>query len=163
MDFSSTWLCDPSILPIRCSLPKASCRVVGYESGLDLSRLLGYNGDVLSQIHLFLILLPGGPALGLGGTKMAKKNQEERAEAQVDFRESTEEVQALPEQTQAAAPTEAAAEAPAEGERETSFPIVGIGASAGGLEAYEKFFANMPPDSGMAFVLVQHLSSCGES
>ena len=42
---------------------------------------------------------------------------------------------------------------------ELAFPIVGIGASAGGLEAFEKFFANMPPDSGMAFVLVQHLSS----
>jgi two-component system CheB/CheR fusion protein len=40
------------------------------------------------------------------------------------------------------------------------FPIVGIGASAGGLAAFEKFFANMPADteSGMAFVLVQHLA-----
>lgn len=36
--------------------------------------------------------------------------------------------------------------------------IVGIGASAGGLEAFTAFFANLPPDSGMAFVLVQHLS-----
>ena len=36
--------------------------------------------------------------------------------------------------------------------------IVGIGASAGGLEAFKSFFANMPPDSGMTFVLVQHLS-----
>lgn len=35
--------------------------------------------------------------------------------------------------------------------------IVGIGASAGGLEAFTTFFANMPADSGMAFVLVQHL------
>lgn len=35
--------------------------------------------------------------------------------------------------------------------------IVGLGASAGGLEAFQTFFANMPPDSGMAFVLVQHL------
>lgn len=35
--------------------------------------------------------------------------------------------------------------------------IVGIGASAGGLEAFRTFFANMPADSGMAFVLVQHL------
>ncbi len=42
---------------------------------------------------------------------------------------------------------------------DNNFPIVGIGASAGGLEAFEKFFAHMPPDSGMAFVLVQHLSS----
>lgn len=36
--------------------------------------------------------------------------------------------------------------------------IVGIGASAGGLEAFKSFFAQMPVDSGMAFVLVQHLS-----
>ncbi len=35
--------------------------------------------------------------------------------------------------------------------------IVGIGASAGGLEAFKTFFAHMPADSGMAFVLVQHL------
>lgn len=40
------------------------------------------------------------------------------------------------------------------------FPIVGIGASAGGLVAFETFFSSMPADfdSGMAFVLVQHLS-----
>ncbi len=37
------------------------------------------------------------------------------------------------------------------------FLIVGIGASAGGLEALELFFANMPKDSGMAFVVIQHL------
>ena len=37
------------------------------------------------------------------------------------------------------------------------FPIVGIGASAGGLEALESFFENMPRDNGMAFVVIQHL------
>ena len=36
--------------------------------------------------------------------------------------------------------------------------IVGIGASAGGLQALEQFFDNMPDDSGMAFVVIQHLS-----
>src|SRR6476469_2447265 len=36
--------------------------------------------------------------------------------------------------------------------------IVGIGASAGGLEAIERFFDNLPLDTGMAFVVVQHLS-----
>ena len=36
--------------------------------------------------------------------------------------------------------------------------IVGIGASAGGLEAIERFFDNVPQDTGMAFVIVQHLS-----
>ncbi len=38
-----------------------------------------------------------------------------------------------------------------------SFPIVGIGASAGGLEALELFLANVPENSGMAFVIIQHL------
>ncbi|MDQ1331119.1 MAG: two-component system, chemotaxis family, CheB/CheR fusion protein [Thermodesulfobacteriota bacterium] len=37
------------------------------------------------------------------------------------------------------------------------FPIVGIGASAGGLEALELFLNNVPAKSGMAFVIVQHL------
>ena len=37
-------------------------------------------------------------------------------------------------------------------------PIVGVGASAGGLEALEAFFDHMSPDSGLAFVVVQHLS-----
>ncbi|MDO8318548.1 chemotaxis protein CheB [Rhodoferax sp.] len=43
--------------------------------------------------------------------------------------------------------------------RSLDFPIVGIGASAGGLAAIEAFFSGMPPgvDPGMAFVLVQHL------
>lgn len=39
-----------------------------------------------------------------------------------------------------------------------NFPIVGIGASAGGLEALETFFQYFPGDSGMAFVLVSHLA-----
>jgi len=37
------------------------------------------------------------------------------------------------------------------------FPIVGIGASAGGLEALEQFLGNVPENSGMAYVVVQHL------
>ena len=43
-------------------------------------------------------------------------------------------------------------------ESPTKFRVVGIGASAGGLESLEQFFANLPPDPGMAFVVVQHLS-----
>ncbi|HEX2968261.1 MAG TPA: chemotaxis protein CheB [Bacteroidales bacterium] len=37
------------------------------------------------------------------------------------------------------------------------FPVVAIGSSAGGLEALELFFSNMPDNTGMAFVLIQHL------
>ncbi|HYD82592.1 MAG TPA: chemotaxis protein CheB, partial [Opitutus sp.] len=38
-----------------------------------------------------------------------------------------------------------------------AFAVVGIGASAGGLESFIQFFKTMPADSGMAFVLIQHL------
>ncbi len=41
--------------------------------------------------------------------------------------------------------------------KDRPFPIVGIGASAGGLEALETFLRNVPEKSGMAFVVVQHL------
>lgn len=37
------------------------------------------------------------------------------------------------------------------------FPIAGLGASAGGLEALEQFLRHVPEDSGMAFVVIQHL------
>src|SRR5437763_10314301 len=37
-----------------------------------------------------------------------------------------------------------------------TFPIVGIGASAGGLEALEQFLRHVPENSGMAFVIIQH-------
>jgi two-component system CheB/CheR fusion protein len=39
------------------------------------------------------------------------------------------------------------------------FPVVGIGASAGGIQALLRFFENAPADMGMAFVVVLHLSS----
>src|ERR1700722_15311677 len=41
--------------------------------------------------------------------------------------------------------------------------IVGIGASAGGLGAFKAFFAEMPADSGIGFVLVQHLDPSHKS
>lgn len=46
---------------------------------------------------------------------------------------------------------------------QAEFPMVGIGASAGGLDAFKQFFSAMPADSGMAFVLVQHLDPTHES
>jgi two-component system CheB/CheR fusion protein len=48
-------------------------------------------------------------------------------------------------------------------EEEKQFPIVGIGASAGGLEAFTKFLEKLPSDTGMAFVFIQHLSPGQES
>jgi two-component system CheB/CheR fusion protein len=59
-------------------------------------------------------------------------------------KETKEAVSALPE----SAPAESSA---------TGFPIVGVGASAGGLEAISVLLDHLPPDTGMGFVLVQHL------
>src|ERR1700683_3255968 len=44
-----------------------------------------------------------------------------------------------------------------------NFPIVGIGASAGGLDACRKLLAALPANHGMAFILVQHLDPTHES
>lgn len=44
-----------------------------------------------------------------------------------------------------------------------SFPIVGVGASAGGLEAFTQLLRALPADTGMAFVLIQHLDPKHES
>src|SRR5690606_36203953 len=52
---------------------------------------------------------------------------------------------------------------PRQGEASESCPVVGIGASAGGLEACRAFFEAMPADSGIAFVVVLHLDPTRES
>ncbi len=44
-----------------------------------------------------------------------------------------------------------------------TFPIVGIGASAGGLESFTQLLQGLPPDTGMGFVLIQHLSPTSKS
>ncbi|MCB1317140.1 MAG: hypothetical protein KDK27_14355, partial [Leptospiraceae bacterium] len=43
-------------------------------------------------------------------------------------------------------------------DKSPGFPLIGIGASAGGLNAIQVLFDNMPDDTGMAFVIIQHLS-----
>lgn len=53
--------------------------------------------------------------------------------------------------------------APTAAQEAASRLVVGIGASAGGLDAYKAFFSTVPPDTGMAFVLVQHLDPKHES
>ncbi len=56
--------------------------------------------------------------------------------------------------------TEDATEAKSPG---NEIPVTGIGASAGGLEAFTQLLEHLPGDTGMAFVLVQHLSARHES
>jgi two-component system CheB/CheR fusion protein len=52
---------------------------------------------------------------------------------------------------------------PLSASRRADFPIVAIGASAGGLEACRKVLAALPADNGMAFILVQHLDPSHDS
>src|SRR5207247_2037398 len=47
--------------------------------------------------------------------------------------------------------------------RRSPFPIVGVGASAGGFDAFKRFLGAFPADTGMGFVLVQHLDPHHES
>src|SRR6266403_3336930 len=58
-----------------------------------------------------------------------------------------------------------AAQTGAEGQpsRIEPFPIVGVGASAGGLEAFTQLLKHLPTDTGLGFVLVQHLDPQHES
>lgn len=55
-------------------------------------------------------------------------------------------------------PTKALAKANTPHEYHPAFPVVALGASAGGLDALSRFFAELPANTGMAFVVVQHLS-----
>lgn len=41
--------------------------------------------------------------------------------------------------------------------QQSIFPVVGIGASAGGLEAFNQLFEHLPENTGMAYIVVQHL------
>ncbi|MCG6877704.1 MAG: chemotaxis protein CheB, partial [Deltaproteobacteria bacterium] len=52
---------------------------------------------------------------------------------------------------------------PPKEENEQGFPVVGIGASAGGVKALEMFFSKVPTDCRIAFVVVQHLNPHHES
>lgn len=50
-----------------------------------------------------------------------------------------------------------------EASKDALCPIVGIGASAGGIAALQKFFPKVAPDSGLAYVVIQHLDAEHES
>src|SRR6266849_3916202 len=57
----------------------------------------------------------------------------------------------------------AGAQSGAEGFGTGPFPVVGIGASAGGIEAFIEVFRHLPADTGMAFVVVTHLAPTHDS
>ncbi len=65
---------------------------------------------------------------------------------------------ATPESAPSADEAQPAAEGQSESSDELGFPVVGVGASAGGLEAMEQFLQHLPAEAGVALIFVQHLS-----
>jgi two-component system CheB/CheR fusion protein len=63
----------------------------------------------------------------------------------------------MPKRRVAAAPVQEHGDSGPEMNGRGCFPVVGIGASAGGLEAFSRLLDALPADTGMAFILVQHL------
>ncbi|MBD2034456.1 ATPase, partial [Leptolyngbya sp. FACHB-321] len=61
------------------------------------------------------------------------------------------------------AATDAACDSGQQNLVEAPFPVVGVAASAGGLEAFTQLLNHLPTDTGMAFVLIQHLAPDHES
>src|SRR3954470_11908772 len=80
-----------------------------------------------------------------------------------DPAEPAAEAGAQPEAQPEAQPTRQAQPVDAEQPPRLPFPVVGVGASAGGLESFIEFLSAMRPDCGMAFVFVQHLPPERES
>ena len=92
----------------------------------------------------------------------AKKKTKKDAKASEETKPAQQPVKA-PEQPEEA-PFALADAAPDENKPERSGPpVAGIGASAGGLDAFKKFFSAMSADSGVAFVLIPHLDPKHES
>ena len=60
-------------------------------------------------------------------------------------------------------PTRTDAAAKASPAADADIPIVAVGASAGGLSAFKQFLSRLPTDTGMAFVLIQHLDPTHDS
>ena len=81
-----------------------------------------------------------------------------RRPKKVDQRAKTEPTTKRKLKKKVAAKSKATADAAnANGEHDRAFPVVGIGASAGGLEAMTQFLKGLPAGTGMSLVLVQHL------
>ena len=94
----------------------------------------------------------------IGGVKIAK-NEETKTTVKNKMKAKKKPATKAPSKKTAREPAKREKKkAPAMPKEDAGFPIVGIGASAGGLEALEVFFTHMPPDKNIAFVIIQHLS-----
>jgi two-component system CheB/CheR fusion protein len=96
------------------------------------------------------------PALGIPRPSVGKKQREE-PRRKPSSKASEVRAARLVEEQQAPAPAPEAHAAEVGRKEALPFSIVGIGASAGGLEALEQFLSHVPKRSGMAYVVIQHL------
>ena len=99
---------------------------------------------------------PAKPAATLSSSLPAKKPANRVKQAVAPANSTNPPRATKPPARKKAAPSPAVPAKVATDGRGRGFPIVGIGASAGGLEALDELFAHMPVDTGMAFVVVTH-------
>ncbi|MFT7633771.1 MAG: chemotaxis response regulator CheB, partial [Mariniblastus sp.] len=87
-------------------------------------------------------------------SKSASQSANSEENSQQKAKSPDSEIQLTPSAVDQVPPTKAVNKPPG-----SPFPIVGLGASAGGLKAIDEFFRFMPIDSGMAFIVVMHQSA----
>jgi two-component system CheB/CheR fusion protein len=98
----------------------------------------------------------GGPTMAAKNKNTRRANSPQKRQPAPQPTRTDEQAEELLKPPADPAPRESTSE-------QSRSPVAGIGASAGGLDAFKEFFAAMPPDSGIAFVLVPHLDPSHES
>src|SRR6185369_12777125 len=103
--------------------------------------------------------ISGNADICMGMKKLPKeaKSADKRDSSSPTLKNGTSKLMKLPSDGKARKTTSNVLEETASGQERLPFPIVGIGASAGGLEALEQFLRQVPLGCGMAFVIIQHL------
>lgn len=111
-------------------------------------------------------VLPPGPSEASGRSRLEYSTRpvaaQPRSEADLEKCSVTKRTPGSRQKIQTDTPT-MATDHSTDQRRPALFPVVGIGASAGGLAALESFFRGVPAQSGMAFVVVQHLAPAHRS
>src|SRR6185369_15976118 len=107
----------------------------------------------------FIWYISGNADISMGMKKLQKpaKSADKREPSSPTLKNGTSKLTKLPSAGKARKTTSNVLEETASGQERLPFPIVGIGASAGGLEALEQFLRQVPLGCGMAFVIIQHL------
>jgi two-component system CheB/CheR fusion protein len=99
------------------------------------------------------------PSKAKAGSKTARKSSQQEPSPQAKTRRSP----AVSPASQPVAQKNSRSSTAAPGHELETFPIVGVGASAGGLEAFKRLLSTLPNNTGMGIVFISHLNPTHES